>query len=368
MLFKNKSKKKIAIVINGDRNIITPGETIEGPTHLKYYSGLIPMDEKKNPYKKVIVQKENALEANVKEIDRVLADLETHDFSKPYDRSNYKKSETKKNFAIITLSHTREQFEDFLKDLRNQNTNQTFEIIWLRNSQNEFKSPAEALNFGMSIANAEYYALTHQDLRCGPEWINKIREHFDYFDKSAIRYGFLGIAGCAKNGFSQAAEYGAIYLSNDASEIAPGMKPGTTFADLNRNRWGRYKEVQILDECAMFCRADLGIRYDEKTFDHYHWYGSDICLQALNKGFKNFAIDADCEHLSDGQSNLAKEEHAKSYIHHGSRLFKKWQSKFTYVRSTTASFYMNEGYWNPLIMMAVNAKYNKKHPLKVIVK
>lgn len=368
MLFKNKSKKKIAIVLKGERLVVAPNETIDGPSHLKYYSGLVCMEEHDNPYKKIIVNKSNALGENLEEVDRVLHELETHDFSKPYDKSNYKKSDKKKNFAIITLSHTKEQFVDFLYDLRMQDTDQTFEIIWLRNSQNEFKSPSEALNFGMSIANAEYYALTHQDIRCNPKWISNLRDHFDYFDKSSIRYAFLGVAGTSKNGQSQAAEYGVIYLSNDASELGPNIQKGTTFADLNRKRWGRYKEVQTLDECAMFCRADLGIRYDEKTFDHYHWYGADICLQALDKGYKNFAIDADCEHLSDGQKNLAKEEHAKSYIHHGSRFFKKWQNKFTYVRSTTASFYMKEGYWNPLIMMAVNAKYNTKHPLKVIVK
>jgi len=368
MLFKNITKKNIAIVLKGERIVIKPNDTIDGPSHLKYYSGLASLDEGSNPYKKIIVNKPNALDENIKEVDKIISELEVHDFTKPYDRNNYKKSDKKKNFSIITLSHTKEQFIDFLYDLRIQDTNQTFEIIWLRNAQNEFKSPAEALNFGMSVANSEYYALTHQDIRCGPKWISSIREHFDYFDKSALKYAFLGVAGTSKNGQSQAAEYGALYLSNDASELGPGIKKGTTIADLNRKRWGRFKEVQTLDECAMFCRADLGIKYDEKTFDHYHWYGADICIQALSKGYKNYAIDADCEHLSDGQINLAKEEHAKSYIHHGSRLFKKWKDDFTYLRSTTASFYFKEGYWNPLIMSAVNQKYDKKHPLKVIVK
>lgn len=320
-------------------------------------------------YRKVITVEKNALEENIKECDRILEELDSHNFDVPYCKSNYKKSIVKKNFSIITLSHTKEQFEDFVKDLRKQKTNQTFEIIWLRNSQNEFKSCAEALNFGMTLANSEYYALTHQDLRCDENWISKIREHFDNFDKSSIRYGFLGVAGTGKSGESVSSEYGAIYLTNNMSEIDPSrIKKGKTFADINRARWGRFKEVQILDECAMFCKADLGLKYDEKTFNHYHWYGADICLQALYKGYKNFAIDADCIHLSDGQHNLSKQEHVESFIRHGSRLFKKWKDVFRYFRGTTSSFYSNENYWLPLILKSVNRRFGTSHPSKIIVK
>ena len=42
--------------------------------------------------------------------------------------------------------------------------------------------------------------------------------------------------------------------------------------------------VSTLDSSCIFFRRDLGLRFDEKTFDGFHCHGEDICLQAQSRG------------------------------------------------------------------------------------
>jgi hypothetical protein len=216
----------------------------------------------------------------------------------------------------------------------------------------------------MSLANSDYFILCHQDLLCPDNWIQKYKEAFDNFEKKQIKLGFIGMAGTGKTGKSPMTDYGALYLSNSSSSITG---QNISFANMMRQRYGAFKEVQCLDECVMACKADLGIKYDDVNFDHYHFYGADICLYAISKGFKNFAVDVECTHLSDGQQNLVIEAHSKSFIDHGSRLFKKWRDKIPYFRTTTSAFFGPEKSWCPAILQDVNRKYGTKFPLEIRV-
>jgi hypothetical protein len=172
------------------------------------------------------------------------------------------------------------------------------------------------------------------------------------------------MAGTSKLGKSPQSEYGALYLSNSAAAF---VGKEISFANMMRGNYGAFKEVQCLDECVMACKATLGIKYDDANFDHYHFYGADICLFAISKGYKNFAVDVDCYHLSDGQQNLINEKHQKSFIEHGSRLFKKWRDKIPYFRTTTSSFYGPEKIWSPLIFHDVNRKYGTNVAMEIRV-
>src|ERR1035441_6887364 len=42
--------------------------------------------------------------------------------------------------------------------------------------------------------------------------------------------------------------------------------------------------VSTLDAMGVFFRWDLGLRFDEKTFDGYHCHVEDLCLQAAARG------------------------------------------------------------------------------------
>lgn len=42
--------------------------------------------------------------------------------------------------------------------------------------------------------------------------------------------------------------------------------------------------VSTLDSSCIFFPTDLGLKFDEKTFDGFHCHGEDICLQAQSRG------------------------------------------------------------------------------------
>jgi hypothetical protein len=235
-----------------------------------------------------------------------------------YKRKNY-------TFSIITLVNNKEQYNNFLNDLKNQKYSNNFEVIALPNFNNEYKGCSEALNIGKDLAEGEYVIYCHQDLRVPENWLSKISEHIN----NTSNFGFLGMAGVKYKVSNE--NDGAVYLTNEKQ------------LDFYRRTIGNKFEIQCLDElCIIGKRSDI-FRFDESNFDHYHWYGADICLQALSSGRKNYAIDADCTHLSDGVSNISKNSHKDKYLDGASKLFKKWKEKIGNFRTTTASFEKDSG-------------------------
>jgi len=45
----------------------------------------------------------------------------------------------------------------------------------------------------------------------------------------------------------------------------------------------------------LILRKSSGLRFDE-SLPHFHFYGTDICLQASKRGMKSYAISAFCIH------------------------------------------------------------------------
>jgi GT2 family glycosyltransferase len=237
------------------------------------------------------------------------------------------------DFSIITLTNDKTQYLNFLEDLKAQKFHGSLEIVALPNFNNEYSSCAEALNIGKDVSSGKYCIYSHQDLKVPSNWLENINSHIRELDMAKI--GFLGMAGVSKSSDSPTSNSeGATYLS-DVANLGGGFE---TLANFFRRIVGKRIEVQTLDELCIIGRKNLQLRFDEKTFDHYHWYGADICLQALSVGLKNYAIDADCLHISDGISNFKKKEHQEKFIEGSLRLFNKWKAKFPHFRSTTTGF------------------------------
>ena len=237
----------------------------------------------------------------------------------------------KKKFSLITLVNNNTQYFDFLNDIRNQNSRDSFEIIALPNYNNEYRSCAQALNVGMDISESEYCILCHQDLRMGPDWLSGISKHIDDMNARGINWGTIGMAGSYR--YSKTHDVGITYLDNNDE-----ANPGKRCVDTYREKYGQRVEVQTLDELCIVTKTNIGIRFDEQVFNHYHWYGADFCLTALSRGYKNYVIDASCTHLSDGFSNLIKEEHKAKYLEGAASLFNKWKLVFPHFRTMTAIF------------------------------
>jgi len=359
--FQNNSAHEICVIFQGKKVIIKPGQIISGPEKFLHYNGLVEVKIPGIHHNLENIQM-SIQNINNQEVNRVIELVNTLDTSKPF--SDYSKKASPSTFSIITLTNDKETYINFLNTLKNQETKYTFEIISLFNFNNEFTSCSQALNYGMSIANSEYYILCHHDLLCPNTWVQKYKDSFDLLDRNRAKVGFIGMAGTGKLGRHPSSEYAALYLEES---MHPFTGKDITFATLHKQIHGLYKEVQCLDECVMACKASLGLKYDEINFDHYHFYGADICLTAISKGYKNFAVAAECNHLSNGQKNLSSEKHKNSYIEHGSRLHLKWRGLIPYFRTTTSSFYGPERIWFALIFQNVNKTYNTNYPIEIKV-
>jgi len=56
-------------------------------------------------------------------------------------------------------------------------------------------------------------------------------------------------------------------------------------------------DVSTLDSCSIFLRTDIGLRFDEKTFDGYHCHVEDVCLQAQARKIPVVVPAADARHV-----------------------------------------------------------------------
>lgn len=255
--------------------------------------------------------------------------------------------------SVVTLTHNESQYKDLLASLKMQRTDKKFEIIAIPNFNKTFKSCAEALNIGIELSDGLVVNMCHQDLKIPNDWIANITHHTTELDKNRTKWGVIGMAGASKSvGISNPnRDYTAIYLSDKIN--------GRSLASIFRQVFGRRKEVQCVDELCLIMKKDRPFRFDEELCNHYHWYGADICLEALSKGYRNFAIDAECYHLSNGQDNL-KNGHAQLYAENATRLFRKWRDRFSYWRSTTGIFMVPEKTFVPIIFHLINQSEGRK--------
>ena len=252
-------------------------------------------------------------------------------FSKIHTGEVVLKSKNKRTFSIITVVNNKEQYTNFLNDISKQDFTGSFEIIPLLNFDNNYKSCSEALNIGLDITESEYSILCHQDLRLPTNWLSKIYSHINNLDK--VKWGVLGMSGCMKT--SPTTDIGTTYLDNLLDDKNPNSRSN---ADHFRQVYGPIQEIHTLDELCLIVKSGNHIRFDENTFNHYHWYGADICLNYVSQGYKNFAIDASCFHISDGISNFFKESHIDNFIQGSAKLYMKWKNQFPFFRTTTTSF------------------------------
>jgi GT2 family glycosyltransferase len=225
-------------------------------------------------------------------------------------------SRPKRKFSIVTLVNNEELYLNFLNDLKTQDCDFDFEIISLPNFNGEYDSCSSALNVGMALSESEYIMMCHQDLRVPSNWLSDIFEKIRELIINDIKFGVLGMAG-------------AWVRKQDSDGVT--FLEGNTSAD-------KFKEVQCLDELCLIVKNGTGINFDEDNFPHYHCYGSDLCLSYISNGYRNFAINCPCTHLSDGFKNLVQPEQLNMFIKNSLTLHNKWRNVVPEFRNMTAKF------------------------------
>jgi len=185
-----------------------------------------------------------------------------------------------------------------LKSLKSQTSKH--ELILIDNTQGQFKSASEALNYGGGKANGKYIMFSHQDIDLGSSlWLEKAEQTLDCIPE----LGIAGIAGISEEG-NNYAEKRKGYISDSGTIWGkPFNKP---------------EIVQTIDECLLIIPKTVfnKLQFDEKTFDDWHCYGSDYCLSTRQMGLKAYVIPSFAYHRSLGVN-------AANLLRYQKRLYRK---------------------------------------------
>lgn len=173
-----------------------------------------------------------------------------------------------------------------------------YEIVWIDNSGNQY-TIFQAYNDGVRRAKGEVLCFMHEDVIFRSQsWGTEVSDIFR--DKSI---GLIGVIGCQ---FLSNRVQPWWTLGHHLGCVTQGHYKGdmySTFLD------GKPLNQRLADGVAVdglwFCiRRDLfaKIWFDEQTFDHFHCYDVDTCMQVLQNGYRVVvAGDIHLEHKSGGQ-------------------------------------------------------------------
>lgn len=183
--------------------------------------------------------------------------------------------------SVVVVYNNKRIFNDILiKSLKKQTSK--FELVALDNTNGEFKSASEALNYGGYMATGKYLMFIHQDVDLATEtWLEEVEKTLDGIPD----LGIAGVAGMSESG-RNFAERQRGHISNAGEN------------------WGHRIEeeepVQTLDELLLIVPASQfkKMQFDEKTFDHWHCYGADYCLSVRYTGLNAYVIPAFVYHRS----------------------------------------------------------------------
>lgn len=152
---------------------------------------------------------------------------------------------------------------------------------------------------------AHWYLLEYEAVvnRRGRSLASIANEHLDASNQSVFGLCHADMVFCpgSLEAFYECAKTGAVCgaCGRSFSHRDPDVGPGDSSYVWSKD-WGRPTarqlaagyplnpkgpaQVSTLDSSCIFFRHDLGLRFDEATFDGFHCHGEDICLQAQSRG------------------------------------------------------------------------------------
>jgi hypothetical protein len=190
-----------------------------------------------------------------------------------------------------------------------------YELVTIDNSKKEF-SIFSAYNLGIAKSIYPFICFVHDDVLFRTQnWGTLICRHLR--DKNV---GVIGVAG------------GDLVTKVPAPWSVSGIRKNFIQSDNNMSRSSDIhlvhtdegsirSEVVLLDGVWLCMRREIlgNIRFDEKTFDGFHAYDLDICLQTIQAGYKNYVVyDILIEHFSHGFRN-------KEWVVNMLKVFNKWK-------------------------------------------
>jgi hypothetical protein len=153
--------------------------------------------------------------------------------------------------------------------------------------QEGFPSAAKAYNQAIDHSANDLMVFAHQDILFATNWVIDLQRALKWLEVADPNWGVLGC-------------YGETLNDDERGYILSGAQGtiGKPFA--------HPAGVQTLDEIVLILRRSSGLRFDE-GLPNFHFYGTDICMEAAKNGQKAYAIPAFCVHNAAETVMLPKE-------------------------------------------------------------
>jgi Glycosyltransferase like family len=153
--------------------------------------------------------------------------------------------------------------------------------------QENFTSAANAYNDAINRSANDLIVFAHQDMVFPETWIPQLERALTLLDATDPNWGVLGCYGITVKG----EERGFIYSNGIGVLGTPFEEPAP---------------VQTLDEIVLIVKKSSGLRFDGRL-NHFHFYGADICMEAMKRGMKSYAIPGFCIHNTQFNLVLPKD-------------------------------------------------------------
>jgi hypothetical protein len=142
--------------------------------------------------------------------------------------------------------------------------------------QENYPSASAAYNDALRKAANELIVFVHQDVFLPDAWLSQVEESLRCLEEKDPDWGVAGCWGARADGDLCGHIYssGLGVLGREFKQPVP---------------------VQTLDEIVLIFRRASGFTFDE-TLPHFHFYGTDICMKAAERGLQCYAISAFCIH------------------------------------------------------------------------
>ncbi len=220
-------------------------------------------------------------------------------------------------FSFYTLVNDKSEYSELLKSCEKAGFNdKNSEFGYLNNSKSNVFDGYKGLNKAIHMSKGEYIILIHQDVRLVFDGLKILKSKIEEISKIDPSWAVLGNAG------------GNFDLGEKFIRISDPTNKDLKFGKLPA-------KVYSLDENLLIIKSSSLIAFSE-DMDGFHFYGTDICQQAMFRGYSCYVIDFHLLHKSSGKKDLTFFKSKENFIENYQR---KLSPRF--LRTTTTRIFLS---------------------------
>lgn len=189
--------------------------------------------------------------------------------------------------------------------------NDTIELIGVDNTKHQYSSAAKALNAGAKQAQHDLFVFIHQDVFIeDPDFFSMLLQYHRQFP-----HHIVGVAGV-----------------NEKGEVLTNITQGNSYELAGLSTVKEPIKAETLDEVMIAIPKELFVQnpFDEKTCNHWHLYGVDLCLSLHLRGYDSLIVPLHLHHLSSGKLST---DYALTLY----RVVRKYRKQYSRIQTTCSN-------------------------------